>query len=232
MSSRTPSWGLAWTKWELLGQFLIRVPSAQSLHLPQGHLPLLLGASHSDYLLSRKKGSCWSLRLENRRWPRGAAAGRALAWQMLDQVYLVNFILFGCLLTLLKISGDDVCVCAQLLSRVWLFATPWTVAHQAPLSMGFPRWEYWSRLPCPPPGDHLNRDQTLFSWVSCITGRFLTTEPLASGDDMCPDCTSGVLFDNSDNLLVFKIWVLALEIPLILESGFYMKVAWDWKVYE
>ena len=32
-------------------------------------------------------------------------------------------------------------------------ATSWTVAHQAPLSMGFSRQEYWSRLPCPPPGD-------------------------------------------------------------------------------
>ena len=38
-------------------------------------------------------------------------------------------------------------------SRVWLFVTPWTVAHQAPLSMGFPRLEYWSRLPFPSPGD-------------------------------------------------------------------------------
>ena len=34
------------------------------------------------------------------------------------------------------------------LSRVWLFATPWTVAHQAPPSMGFSRQEYWSGLPC------------------------------------------------------------------------------------
>ena len=31
--------------------------------------------------------------------------------------------------------------------------TPWTVAHQAPLSMGFSRQEYWSGLPFPPPGD-------------------------------------------------------------------------------
>ena len=37
------------------------------------------------------------------------------------------------------------------LSRVWLFATPWTVAHWAPLSMGFSRQEYWSRLPFPSP---------------------------------------------------------------------------------
>ena len=33
------------------------------------------------------------------------------------------------------------------------FATPWTVAHQALLDMGFSRQVYWSRLPCPPPGD-------------------------------------------------------------------------------
>ena len=38
-------------------------------------------------------------------------------------------------------------------SCVQLFVTPWTVAHQAPLSMGFSRQEYWSGLPCPPPGD-------------------------------------------------------------------------------
>ena len=39
------------------------------------------------------------------------------------------------------------------LSYVWLFVTPWTVAYWAPLSMGFSRREYWSGLPCPPPGD-------------------------------------------------------------------------------
>ena len=36
------------------------------------------------------------------------------------------------------------------------FETPWTVAHQAPLSMGFPRQEYWSELPFPSPGDLSN----------------------------------------------------------------------------
>ena len=46
------------------------------------------------------------------------------------------------------------CVCMlTCFSRVWLFATLWTAAHQAPLSMGFSRQEYWSGLPCPPPGD-------------------------------------------------------------------------------
>ena len=42
---------------------------------------------------------------------------------------------------------------AQLLICVRLFVTPWTVAGQAPLSMGFSRQEYWSGLPCPPPED-------------------------------------------------------------------------------
>ena len=40
------------------------------------------------------------------------------------------------------------------LSRVRLFATPWTVAYQDPQSMGFSRQEYWSGLPFPSPGDH------------------------------------------------------------------------------
>ena len=41
----------------------------------------------------------------------------------------------------------------KLLSRVQLFVTRWTVAHQAPLPMGFSRQEYWSGLPSPSPGD-------------------------------------------------------------------------------
>ena len=49
-----------------------------------------------------------------------------------------------------------VCVYAQLLSYIQLFVTPWTVALQAPLSMAFSRQEYWSRLPCPSPGDLSN----------------------------------------------------------------------------
>ena len=44
----------------------------------------------------------------------------------------------------------------QSLSHVRLFATPWTIAHQAPLFMGFSRQEYWSGLPFPSPGDLLN----------------------------------------------------------------------------
>ena len=46
-----------------------------------------------------------------------------------------------------------VCVVLCGFSRVWLFATPWTVAPQAALSMGFSRQEHWCGLPGPPPGD-------------------------------------------------------------------------------
>ena len=52
-----------------------------------------------------------------------------------------------------------VCVCACAcccFSHVQLSVTPWTVAHQPPLSMGFSRQEYWRGLPCPPPGDLLD----------------------------------------------------------------------------
>ena len=42
-------------------------------------------------------------------------------------------------------------LCVQLLSRGWLFVTPWTIAHLAPLSMEFSRQEYWSGLPFPSP---------------------------------------------------------------------------------
>ena len=44
-------------------------------------------------------------------------------------------------------------VIVKLLSRVRLFATPWTVAYYAPLSMGLSRQEYWSGLPFPSPED-------------------------------------------------------------------------------
>ena len=61
-------------------------------------------------------------------------------------------------------------------SRVQLFATPWTVAHQAPLSMGFSRQEYWSGLPCPPPGDLPNTGIKPTSLTfPALAGRFFTT---------------------------------------------------------
>ena len=49
-------------------------------------------------------------------------------------------------------SSLKIC-CAQLFSHVWLFVAPWTIAHQAPPSMGFSRQEYYSGLPFPTPGN-------------------------------------------------------------------------------
>ena len=69
--------------------------------------------------------------------------------------------------------------CACMLSRfsrVQLFVTLQTVACQAPPSMGFSRKEYWSGLPCPPPGDLPDPGIELSSLVSpALTGRFFTT---------------------------------------------------------
>ena len=54
------------------------------------------------------------------------------------------------------------------------FATPWIVAHQAPLSMGFPRQEYWSRLLFPSPGDL--PDPGIKPASPALAGGFFTTE--------------------------------------------------------
>ena len=76
----------------------------------------------------------------------------------------------SCILLFIIALIVNVCIfssykCAQLLSHVQLFVAPWTVAHQAPLSMGFPRQKYWSGLPSPPPGDSQLRDRTC---IACI----------------------------------------------------------------
>ena len=59
-------------------------------------------------------------------------------------------------------------------SRVWLCTALWIVACQAPLSMGFSRQDYWSRLPCPPPGDLSDpSDWHWIFYVSCISRQLL-----------------------------------------------------------
>ena len=66
-------------------------------------------------------------------------------------------------------------VIVQLLDQVQLFVTPWTVVHQAPLSMGFHRQEYWSGLPFPSPGDLPGPGiEPIFP---TLTSEFFTTEP-------------------------------------------------------
>ena len=58
----------------------------------------------------------------------------------------------------------NIFICMCMLSHfscVPLFAIPWTVARQAPLSMGFSRQGYWSGLPFPPPGDLPHQESNL-----------------------------------------------------------------------
>ena len=67
---------------------------------------------------------------------------------------------------------------ACVLSRVQLFSTPWTRAHQTPLSKEFSRQEYWSGLPCLPLGDLPDLGIEPVSLVSpALTGRFFITAP-------------------------------------------------------
>ena len=62
-----------------------------------------------------------------------------------------------------------------MLSCVLLFVTPWTVAHQSPLSMGFSRQDYWSGLPFASPGDL--PDPGIKPKPSAVAAGFFTTEP-------------------------------------------------------
>ena len=63
----------------------------------------------------------------------------------------------------------------KLLSRVRLFATPWTIPCQASPSMGFSRQDYWSGVPFPSPGDLPNPGMEPASPISA--DGFFTTEP-------------------------------------------------------
>ena len=73
---------------------------------------------------------------------------------------------------------DFVRVCS-VFSCNRLFATPWTVAHQDPLTMGFPRQEYQSGLPFPPPGDFPDSGiEPAYAESPALAGRFFTMHHL------------------------------------------------------
>ena len=86
-----------------------------------------------------------------------------------------------------------VCFC-----RVWLFVTLWTVAGQALLSMGFSRQEYWSGLPCPPPGDLLHPGTEPVSPASA--SGFFITEPLGKIRALSNLYIQSLLFSISQSL--------------------------------
>ena len=66
-------------------------------------------------------------------------------------------------------------MCVQFLSHVQLFVTPLTATHQAPLSMGFSKQEYWSGLPFPSPGDR--PDPGIKPRSPALEADALTSEP-------------------------------------------------------
>ena len=69
--------------------------------------------------------------------------------------------------------------CTCLLSCVQLFVTPWTIAHQVPLSIILSRQNYWSGLPCPTPGEFPNPEiePTLSASLEWTGGLFTTELP-------------------------------------------------------
>ena len=89
------------------------------------------------------------------------------------------------------------------ISHVWLFVALWTAAHQVPLSMGFSRQEYWSRLSCPSPGDLLypgvqtaspalqvdawllSRQGSICMALAYLFCRFIPPTPLAKQEELC-----------------------------------------------
>ena len=91
---------------------------------------------------------------------------------------LVSWFYLALVVTCFPAFSVVTCFFMLVLSHVWLSGTPRTVAHQAPLSMGFSRQEYWNGLPFPPSGDLPNPGIKPMSSVSlALAGEFFTTEP-------------------------------------------------------
>ena len=95
----------------------------------------------------------------------------------------------------------------QPLSCAWLFATAWTVAHQAPLSMGFSRQEYWSGLPFPYPGDLPNPE--IKPGSPALQANCLPSEPPGKSQRMKTTPLKGIMLTHSTVLpggIVPVVW--------------------------
>ena len=107
------------------------------------------------------------------------------------------------------------CAVPSHVSRVRLFATPWTIALQAPLSMGFSRQEYWSGLPFPSPLIWLGLCKYLFSkikqrWIANITN-------YSSVPDSSCDCGNGFYVSFIHLPSSAACWCLSLGLMSALE---------------
>ena len=116
---------------------------------------------------------------------------------------------------------------ACMLSWVQLFITPWTVARQVPLSMGFPRQEYWSGLPFSSPGD-LPGPGICVSCISCISRRILywcaTWEAWGSLNSVSQTLST----INTTWVRYFKVWILGVCTELLtrIESHSISRSSW------
>ena len=115
-----------------------------------------------------------------------------------------------------SVSSVVCLLCAQMLSCVWLFVTPWIAVCKASLSMGFSWQEYWGGLPFPPPGDLPNQEMEPMSLMSpALAGEFFTTRT-TSEKAMAPHSST----------LAWKIpWT---EEPGRLQSMGSLRVGRDW----
>ena len=110
-------------------------------------------SSHSTLSHKQCESSTWDVTYPSPVFAAWTHYGFPETWVGKDHkfVYFSPFLLLN---SLLQYSHKMVIEWrVKLLCCVRLFATPWTVAHQAPPSMGFSRQEYWSGLPFPSPGD-------------------------------------------------------------------------------
>ena len=113
-------------------------------------------------------------------------------------------LLFKNLFTLLleiQVLRRDAFFCVYVLSCVQLFAALWAVARQAPLSMGFPRQEFWSGLPFPTPGDLLDPGiKPAFSVSLMLAGRFFITKLLGKPSMVHYEATTVLDLHASDEI--------------------------------
>ena len=126
---------------KLLAKYLITV------YFKNTFMPLVCSLFHRDewhFLKPRGAEACCSSLVSDMTW----VWGTCLFWHGVSG-YMP---LYGSHPLCFDLSRTSFSFCAML-SCVRLFETLWIVARQAPLSMGLSRQEYWSGLPCPPPGD-------------------------------------------------------------------------------
>ena len=128
-------------------------------------------------------------------------------------------------------GSETLAECSQSLRRVWLFVTLWTVARQAPMSLGFSKQEYWSGLPFPSPGD-------LPNWLLLLTNiniifdvgrKFAWDYSVVYWLEVTPKHSA---YCNEKVLLKIPIWLfhsLSMAFKALWSQG--QRVYRDWGIY-